>query len=118
MILVDTSIWIDHLRKGNRDLSELLREMQVLIHPFVVGELACGNLKNRKEILQLLRTLPEAPQAEHAEALQLLDSHKLMGQGIGWIDAHLLASSLLSGAPLWTGDKKLRTIAAALGVLY
>ena len=118
MILVDTSIWVEHLRHGNRDLAALLRDMQVLVHPFVTGELACGNLKNRKEILQLLKELPQAALAEQEEVMQLVETRRLMGRGIGWTDAHLLASSLLSGAPLWTGDRKLRTLAAALGVLY
>jgi predicted nucleic acid-binding protein len=118
MILADTSIWIDHLRKGNSAVSEFLREVQILMHPFIIGELACGNLKNRKEVLQLLMELPEAVVGQHDEVMQLVNSHKLMGQGIGWIDAHLLTSSLLSGAPLWTADRKLRSIAAALGVLY
>jgi len=118
VILVDTSIWIDHFRRGNRDLSALLQDVQVFTHPFVIGELACGNIKNRREILQLLRELPQAPAAEHEEVIQMIDSHSLMGQGIGWIDAHLLASSLLSGAPLWTADRKLRTISAVMAVLY
>ena len=118
MILVDSSIWIEHLRKGSRELSGLLYDLQVLTHPFVVGELACGNLRNRKEILQLLKELPEATVGQHGEVLQLLESHKLMGQGIGWIDAHLLTSSLLSGAPLWTNDRKMRSVSAALGILY
>ena len=88
------------------------------MHPFVLGELACGNLTNRKEILQLLKELPEVLVGQHDEVLQMIDSHKLMGKGIGWVDAHILASSLLSGAPLWTGDRKLRSLATALGVLY
>ena len=118
MILVDTSIWIDHLRKGNREMSSLLGDLQVLTHPFVTGELACGNIKNRKAILQLLGELPEAVIGQHTEVMQLLEWQTLMGRGIGWIDVHLLTSSLLSGVPLWTCDRKLRSMAAALGVLY
>jgi len=116
MILVDTSVWIDHLRSGNERLKDLLKEELVLCHPFVVGELACGNLKNRKEILRLLAVLPEVKVAEHSEVLHILDSHRLSGHGIGWIDAHLLASALLSDCSLWTEDKPFRTAAEKLGV--
>lgn len=118
MILVDTSIWIDHLRRMNSGLIELLEQTQVLVHPWVVGELACGNLKNRREILELLRALPAVEVVPDEEVYQLIESKKLMGKGIGWIDVHLLAASLISGSPLWTMDKNLRTISAALGLLY
>ena len=118
MILVDTSIWIDHFRRGSDELTSLLQKVEVATHPFVIGELSCGNLKNRKGILTLLAELPQVAIAEHAEVFELVESRKLMGNGIGWIDAHLLASSLLSGAPLWTDDKKLRSLSAVLGVLY
>ena len=118
MILVDTSIWIDHFRRGSDELVSLLQRVEVATHPFVIGELSCGNLKNRKAILALLAELPRVTIAEHEEVLELVESRKLMGNGIGWVDAHLLASSLLSGAPLWTADKKLRSLSAMLGVLY
>lgn len=118
MILADTSIWIEHLRKGNETFSELLEEGQVAVHRFVVGELACGNLKNRASILQLLSDLPEVDLAQHEEVLQFIEERKLSGKGIGWIDAHLLASALISGTPIWTADKKLRTISASLGILF
>lgn len=118
MVLVDTSIWVDHLRQSNAGLFDLLEQTQVVIHPWIIGELACGNLKNRKEILSLLKSLPHADEANDEEVLQLIESKKLMGRGIGWIDAHLLATCLISGVPLWTGDKNLRTLAAAFGVLY
>lgn len=118
MILVDTSIWVEHFRRANEALAELLRDVQVLSHPFIVGELSCGNLKNRQELLSLLQELPRATIAEHEEVLELVETRKLSGQGIGWVDAHLLASALLSGSPLWTADRKLRTLSAALGVLY
>ena len=118
MVLVDTSVWVEHFRQTNKELSELLRQIQAITHPFVVGELACGNLKNRKQILSLFADLPQAEIAEHEEVLSLVENKGLMGHGIGWIDAHLLASALLSGTPLWTKDKKLRSLSAALGVLY
>ncbi len=118
MILVDTSIWIDHLRRGNGDLISLLEKVQVFTHPFVIGELACGNLKARREILSLLKELPQARVADHHEVLQLIETRKLMGQGIGWVDAHLLAASLLTGAPLWTSDRHLRSLAVMLEILY
>ena len=92
--------------------------MEVATHPFVIGELSCSSPKNRKAILELLAELPRVTVAEHEEVLELIESRKLMGNGIGWMDAHLLASSLISGTPLWTADKKLRSVSAALGVLY
>ena len=117
-MLVDTSIWVDHLRRPNRTLVKLLEESVVCVHPWVIGELACGNLKNRAEIISLLKSLPFSELATDEEVLELIESRRLMGKGIGWIDAHLLASCLISGAPLWTGDKALRTMAAALRVLF
>ena len=116
--MVDTSIWIDHLRKGNDELSTLLKKVEVATHPFVIGELSCGNLRNRKTIIELLDELPKVITAEHEEVMEFIESRKLMGSGIGWMDAHLLASSLLSGTPLWTTDKRLRSLCAVLGVLY
>ena len=118
MILVDTSIWVDHLRRGSHELASLLQRVEVATHPFVIGELSCGNLKNRKAILELLAELPRVTLAEHEEVLELVESRELMGNGIGWMDAHLLASALLSGTPIWTADKKLRSLSAVLGVLY
>jgi hypothetical protein len=116
MILVDTSVWIDHLRSGNATLAELLRREQVFCHPLVIGELACGNLGNRLEILGLMEALPQAEVAEHAEVLQFVESKKLAGKGLGWVDMHLLASAALTGCTLWTLDKPLRTAAARLKV--
>lgn len=116
MILVDTSVWIDHLRKTDRELSRLLDEGTVLCHPFVIGELACGNLRNRSEILNLLAALPNAEVASHEEAMILVTDRKLSGKGIGWIDVHLLASTLLSNCTLWTKDKALQTISRSLNV--
>jgi len=117
MILVDTSVWIDHLRKGNTRLSSLLLNAGVLIHPFVVGELACGNLHNRNRILNLLGDLPTSRVADDREVLFFIERNELMGRGIGYIDAHLLASvSLFGGARLWTVDRKLNDVAVQLGL--
>jgi predicted nucleic acid-binding protein len=118
MILVDTSIWIDHLRKGNNFLSLLLQRDLVLIHPFIIGELACGSMVKRYEIMGLLETLPAADTADHVEVLQLVDAARLFGRGIGWIDAHLLASAQLSHALLWTSDNRLNRVAESLGIAY
>lgn len=117
MILVDSSVWIDHLRRRDAELVALLEAGVVMCHPFVTGELACGNLPNRSAFLTELANLPAAPVASHDEALGLLDRHALTGRGIGWMDAHLLASALLAGrAPLLTRDKRLRAIAGELGL--
>ncbi len=116
MILTDTSVWIDHFRRGNARLRTLLQGGQVSTHPFVVGELACGNLRNREEILGLLATLPEARAAVHNEVMALLKARHLHGSGIGWIDAHLLASALLSHSGLWTLDRPLARVAATLEI--
>jgi predicted nucleic acid-binding protein len=117
MILVDTSVWIEHLRAGSERLKALLLNEQVLCHPFVVGELACGTLQRRGEILSLLKALPEAHLLEHEEVLSFLEARRLYGRGIGWVDAHLLASTLLTGCALWTLDQALRRAAADLDVL-
>ncbi len=115
MILVDTSIWIDHLRKGNTLLVNLLENTQVCSHPFVVGELACGNLNNRSEILMLLGSLPQLSAATDKEVLFYIEEHQLMGRGIGYIDAHLLAASAIAGPiKLWTLDKRLAAAAEEL----
>jgi hypothetical protein len=107
MILVDTSVWIDHFRYGNARLRELLQEGEVAIHPMVLGELACGNLQKGAETLRLLGHLPSIPQAPDHLVLQSIDSRRLFGKGIGWIDAHLLTASLLASVPLWTLDQHL-----------
>ena len=116
MILVDTSVWVDHLRRGSRELSAILTEGLVVCHPFVIGELACGNMRNRAEILSLLAALPSATVAGHDEAMRLLSGRKLHGKGLGWIDVHILASSLLSGCTLWTKDRALAAAARTLKV--
>ncbi len=118
MVLVDTSVWVGHLRKGNIGLEKLLNNGNVMSHQFVIGELACGNLKNRTEILTLLQALPMAPLAQHEEVMQFIENYRLTGKGLGYIDMHLLASSLLAGISIWTLDKKLREIASKLGISF
>ncbi len=118
MVLVDTSVWVAHLRDGNIGLETLLNEGRVAGHSFIIGELACGNLKNRFEILSLLHALPIAIHAEHHEVMELVETHSLMGKGLGYIDMHLLASALLTDVPLWTLDWKLDEIASKLKKKY
>lgn len=119
MILVDTSIWVDHLRAGNLALTAALETGDVHSHPFVIGEIACGNLKNRREVLQLLGALPGAPVATDQEALDFIERRALMGRGIGYIDVHLLASVALAGtARLWTRDKRLADVATDLHLAH
>src|SRR5512145_2372447 len=108
MILVDTSVWIGHFRAGSERLKTLLFDEQVLCHPFIVGELASGNLRRRSEILSMLKALPEAHLVEHEELLDFIEAQRLYGRRIGWVDAHLLASTLLTGCAIWTFDKPLR----------
>jgi predicted nucleic acid-binding protein len=116
VILVDTSVWVEHLRTGSSRLQAFLHDDQVLCHPFVVGELASGNLRRRRQILGLLSALPEARSADHDEVLHLLESAHLYGRGLGWVDLHLLASALISDCTLWTLDRPLQMVAAALNV--
>ena len=119
MILVDTSVWVDHLREGAPALAAALEQASALMHPFVLGELACGNLKNRAEVLRLLGKLPAAPIATDREALDYIELRALMGRGLGYIDVHLLASVALAGtARLWTRDKRLAAVAAELKLAY
>lgn len=117
MILVDSSVWIDHLRRRDAQLVTLLEAGIVMCHAFVIGELACGHFPARATFLAELTNLPAAPVAAHDEAMVFVDRHALAGRGIGWVDAHLLASAFLAGrAPLLTRDKRLRAIAAELGL--
>jgi hypothetical protein len=119
LILVDTSVWVDHLRGGDAQLVDLLERTSVVMHPFVVGEMACGSLRNRSSFLELLLDLPAAAVAENDEVLGFIERHALHGKGIGYVDVHLLASAALTaGAKLWTRDKKLRAVAAALGCAF
>ncbi len=117
MILVDTSIWIDHLRSGNAALVRLLDNSAVLAHPWVTGELALGNLSHRDEVISLLCGLPQAALADNDEVLRLIDQEGLYGAGIGYVDAQLLAATRLTpDTRLWTGDKRLSTVTARLGL--
>ncbi len=115
MILVDTSVWVDHLRQGDAGLIDLLERSAVVMHPFVVGEIACGSLRDRETILELLQDLPAAAVASPDEVLKFIDGHVLHGKGIGYVDVHLLASvALTPGVRLWTRDSKLRRVAELL----
>jgi len=116
VILVDTSIWVAHLRRSEPRLATLLTEGQVLVHPFVIGELACGTLQRRQDVLAHLSRLDAAPLARDQEALRLVELRRLTGRGLGWVDVHLLASCLLAGATLWSLDRHLMQVATALGV--
>lgn len=115
-MLVDTSVWVDHLARGNARLAALLEEGEVEVHPFVVGELALGRLRWREETLAHLAALPSVPAADQDEVLGLVVSHDLAGAGIGWVDAHLLASALIGGTTIWTLDRSLASVARRLGV--
>lgn len=115
MILADTSIWVDHLRAGDRRLADALERGDVCVHPFVIGELACGNLRQRRRILDLLAQLPVTPIATDPEVLSFIEHRALMGRGLGYLDVHLLAAvALESGTRLWTRDKRLASVAAEL----
>jgi predicted nucleic acid-binding protein len=115
-MLVDTSVWVSHFRFGNPTLGRVLNEGSVDCHPFIIGELACGNLKNRYEILSLLRALPQLPTVESEEVLRFIEQRRLAGLGVGLIDMHLLASVVLFRTTLWTEDKNLQKVATRLGV--
>jgi predicted nucleic acid-binding protein len=116
VILVDTSVWVAHFRKASLSLAKLLDDQLALVHPFIVGELACGNLRNRTRILMDLQSLPFATSASDGEVVRLIEARKLWGLGIGWIDGHLLASALLSTCRLWTLDRRLHRAAGAARV--
>jgi predicted nucleic acid-binding protein len=117
MILVDTSVWIDHFRRKDPRLQTFLDNRGVLMHPTVVGELACGTLRTRSWTLSYLRDLPQpASIADEEETLFVIESRNLWGKGIGWSDAQLVASALISGCKLWTHDRKLREVVAGLGI--
>jgi len=114
-MLVDTSIWVEHLRHGQLGLVSLLHRSEVQCHPFIIGELACS-ISRRSEILQLLRRLPSVPVVENEEVMTFVERHRLMGRGVGWVDVHLLASATLEGVLLWSADRRLTAIARSLGV--
>lgn len=118
MVLVDTSVWVAHLRDGNIGLEKLLNKGHAVSHAFISGELACGNLNNRAAILSYLGALPMAATAEDNEVMAFIENHRLMGKGLGYIDMHLLAAALLTDTALWTLDKKMGEAAASLGLAY
>jgi len=119
MILVDTSVWVDHLRRGDGHLATLLNEERVIVHPFVVGEIALGSLRHRDRVLQLLRSLPQAVIASHDEVLRMVSRLGLHGRGIGYVDAHLLAAVRLTGtSSLWSRDRRLDAMATDMGAAF
>lgn len=118
MILADTSVWIDHLRRRRRGLAELLYEGRVVCHPFVAGEIALGTLTNRIEVLELLAELPSARVVSHGEVLNLVERRMLSGKGVGWIDVHLLASALIDRVQIWTLDRRLGDVARELDIAW
>ena len=119
MILADTSVWIDHLREENAILAELLDSEEVLMHPMVIGELACGNIRNRVGVLNRLRRLPIISVVSEEDVLSFIEEHRLMGRGIDYVDVHLLASVAMdNSALLWTRDRRLRDAAAELSIAY
>ncbi len=118
MVLVDTSVWVDHLRRGNSGLASLLDDGAVVCHPFIIGELACGVMRNRVQILSLLQSLPKAETVSPDEVLHFIEDRGLAGKGLGYVDTHLLASAVLTSIPLWTLDQKLLRASAGLRAAY
>ncbi|MBI1787823.1 MAG: type II toxin-antitoxin system VapC family toxin [Acidobacteria bacterium] len=118
MILADTSVWIRHFREGDPRFQQLLSHGEIRMHPFVLGELACGNLRDRNTTLRELQTLPAVAVANDSDVYYVLESRRLWGKGLGWIDLHLLASALISGVRLWTHDQALGSAAVALHVAF
>jgi len=118
VVLVDTSVWVSHFRHGEPHLAKLLIDAPVACHSFIIGELACGNIANRTEILNLLRSLPVAPAVNLDEYLYFVEQNQLHGSGIGFVDIHLLAAAKLAGVPLWTRDKNLHQAAVGLDLSY
>ena len=118
MVLVDTSVWASHLRTGDTHLKSILQDGEVVCHPFIIGELSCGNIKNRNEVISLLQALPTVKTSDHDEILHFIEAHHLMGIGLGLIDVHLLASAILSDVLIWTYDKKLNQIAVEMGISH
>ena len=117
-ILVDTSVWVNHLRKNDENLANLLGQGRVACHPFIIGELACGGIKNRDEILGLLNDLPSTDLLDHYDIMDFIEYRKIMNKGLGYVDVHLLGSALVSETPLWTFDKALKKIAKQLSIDY
>ena len=117
-ILADTSVWIKHLREGDQNLIQWLEQGLVACHPFIIGEIACGDIKNRHEIISLLNDLPSTIILDHSEIMEFIENRKIMNEGIGYIDVHLLGSALVSETPLWTFDEALMKIAIQLSIGY
>lgn len=118
-VLVDTSVWIDHFRKNDNLLVTLLNNHRVLMHSLIRGELACGHLRHRLQILTLLKHLPHVSEVTHDEALTFMDNKQLMGRGIGFVDVHLLAATVLTpGARIWTRDNRLSVVAQSLEIAW
>lgn len=118
MILVDTSVWVDHLRSSHTLLANLLERSLIVTHELVIGELACGNLKNREEILSLFSSLPRCSPATHEEVLFFIERHRLMGRGVGYVENALLAAAVMNGLTFWTRDKRLLALATELGCAW
>ena len=118
MILADTSLWVAQLQRPNGPLTAMLEEGAVAMHPFVIGELACGNLRNRRALLEMLSDLPSLPSATDAEAMTLIERHALAGVGLGYVDVHLMASAAIAGVKVWTMDKAMATASARIGIAY
>lgn len=118
MILADTSVWVEHLSRGTAALAAMLEAEQIVMHPYVIGELACGDIRNRRQILQMLASLQPAAVASDDEVLTMIESRKLMGRGLGWVDVHLLASAVLSDCRIWSRDKQLLAAATTLNVRF
>jgi len=117
-ILVDTSVWIKYLRESEKNLVRLLEQGLVACHPFIIGELACGGIKNRREIISLLNDLPSTDILDHYDIMEFIEYRKIMNKGIGYVDVHLLGSALVTETPLWTFDKALKKIANQLSISY
>lgn len=115
-MLVDTAVWVDHLRGGDPVLIELLEQSRVSMHPFVVGEVACGNLTHRAAVLESMEPLPMLPVVGHSDVLSFVQVHRLAGRGLGWVDVHLLASASVTDEVLLTRDRRLRAAAEELGL--
>jgi len=116
MILADTSVWIEYFRDDLPELGERLRRHEVVMHAFVVGELACGNFSNRKATMELLQQLRSVTVAEHDEVMTFIRSQKLYGRGVGYVDVHLLAGAAIDQCQFWTLDKRLNAVAASIGI--
>jgi predicted nucleic acid-binding protein len=116
VILADTSVWVQHIRSAASELGSLLVHRRLVMHPFVIGELACGNLPERTRFIAALNNLPRTTIADHAAVIDLVETRKLMGRGIGWVDAHLLASALADQYDLWTLDRSLARVAEDLSL--